>query len=273
MSKSLSKNMLDALLALHRAPDALNLDRGTIRALVGRGLVDTNSNITPLGSIKAMERLPLREQCQALSIELSISPWDSASTPEIYCYNVFAQQGHIGSYCEGGGFGAAIKALCLDALTEASIFFGTCIDARQDACLKGVVGLAHIEESDLESVLKQIQQTSKRKYLAAFSEIISYSMIREWYPGLSLEFADALFDAVPKAYFQRLARWVSKAPEHRNGWPDLTLVKDGRLKFVEVKTTDKLHHSQLVTIPALIREIGADVSVLKLVKTGSVTPG
>jgi hypothetical protein len=266
MPKPLSKNMLDALLALYRSPDALKLDRGTIKALVGRGLVDTNGNITPLGSIKAMERLPLREQCRAISIGISTSPWDLTSTPEIYCYNAFAQQGHVGSYCEGGGFGAAIKALCLDALTEASIFFGTCIDAREDACLKGVVGLAHIEKAKLETVLKQIQQTSKEKYLAAFSEIISYSLIREWYPGLSLEFADALFDAVPKAHFERLARWVSKAPEHRNGWPDLTLVKDGRLKFIEVKTTDKLHHGQFVTIPALISEIGADISVLQLVQ-------
>ena len=269
MTKPLSKNMLDALLALHRAPDALPLDRGTIKALVGRGLVDTNGNITPLGTIKAMERLPLREQCQAISIGLSTSPWDSDSTPEIYCYNAFAQQGHIGSYCEGGGFGTAIKALCLDALTEASIFFGTCIDAREDACLKGVVGLAHIEKAKLETILKQIQQTSKEKYLAAFSEIISYGLIREWYPGLSVEFADALFDAVPKAHFVRLAQWVSEAPEHRNGWPDLTLVKGGRLKFVEVKTTDKLHHSQFVTIPALIREIGADVSVLQLVSANN----
>jgi hypothetical protein len=269
MIKPLSKNMLDALLALHRAPEALKLDRSTIKALVSRGLIDTNSNITLLGSIKAIERLSLREQCQSISIGLSTSQWDSASTPEMYCYNTFVQRGHIGSYCEGGGFGAAIKALCLDALTEASIFYGTCIDAREDACLKGVVGLAHIEASKLETIFKQIQQTTKAKYLASFSEIISYNLIREWYPGLSLEFADALFNAVPKEHFEQLARWVSKDPSHRNGWPDLTLVKGGRLKFVEVKTTDRLHHSQLVTIPALVREIGADVSVLQLVSANN----
>jgi len=131
------------------------------------------------------------------------------------------------------------------------------------------VGLAHIETPKLEIIFRQIQQTTKAKYLASFSEIISHNLIREWYPGLSLAFADALFDAVPKAHFEQLARWVSKDPNHRNGWPDLTLVKNGRLKFVEVKTTDRLHHSQLVTIPALVREIGADVSVLELVSTNN----
>ncbi len=270
MIKPLSKKMLDALLALQKAPEALKLDRGTIKALVGRGLVDTNSNITPLGSIKAIESLPLREQCHSISIGLSTTPWRSASTPETYAYNTFAKQGHIGTYCEGGGFGVAIKALCFDALTEASIFYGTCIDAREDACLKGVVGLAHIETSKLETIFKQLNQTTKTKYLAAFSEIISYSLIREWCPGLSLEFADALFDAVSKTHFEQLARWVSKDHNHSNGWPDLTLVKDGHLKFVEVKTTDRLHHSQLVTIPALVREIGADVSVLQLVSANNL---
>lgn len=269
MTKPLSKNMIDALLALHRATGVLKLDRGTVNALVSRGLVDSAHNITPLGSIKAMERLPLKEQCQSISIELNTIPWDSTSPPEIYCYNAFAQQGYVGSYCEGGGFGTAIKALCLDALTEASIFLGTCIDAREDACLKGVVGLSHLAEEKLETVLAQIHQTSKAKYLAAFSEIISYSLIREWHPGLSIAFADALFDAVPREHFERVARWVSKAHEHRNGWPDLTLVKDGHLKFVEVKTTDKLHHSQFVTIPALIREIDADVSVLQLLSANN----
>lgn len=267
MIKPLSKNMLDALVALHRASDGLRLDKNTIKALVSRNLVDASGNVTPLGSIKAIERLPLREQCQSISVELSTYPWDSTSTPEIYCFNTFAQQGYVGTYCEGGGFGAAIKALCLDALTESSIFYGTCIDAREDACLKGVVGLAHIEPPKLETVFNQIKKTSKKHYLAAFTEINSYSLIREWYPGLSLEFAEALFDAVPKAHFEQLARWVSQDPTHRNGWPDLTLVKDGCLKFVEVKTTDRLHHSQLVTIPSLVREIGADISVLKLVSS------
>lgn len=271
MAKPLSKTMIDALMALHRAPGSLTLDRGTNKALIRRGLIDPEGNITPLGSIRVMERLPLNEQCRLIAIELGTSFWNSGSAPEEHCYNAFAQQGYVGTYCEGGGVGTAIKALCLDALTETSIFYGTCIDAREDACLKGVVGLSHLEEKKLQIVLRQIEDTPKVKYLAAFSEIISYNLIREWHPGLSIEFADALYDAVPKSHFLQLAKWISNAHEHRNGWPDLTLVKDGQLKFVEVKTTDKLHYSQLVTIPALVREIGADVSVLQLVRDNKTT--
>lgn len=269
MSKPLSKDMLNALVALHRAPELLWLGKGTAKALVSRGLLDANANITPFGSITAIECMPLKEQCCSIAVDLSTSSWGWTSSPETYAYGMFREQGYVGTYCEGGGFGTAIKALCLDALTETSIFFGTCIDAREDACLKGVVGLSHIETSKLDAIFNQIQQSTKTTYLAAFAEIMSYSPNREWYPGLSLAFADALFDAVPKSDFVQLAKWISKDPVHRNGWPDLTLVKGGRLKFVEVKTTDRLHHSQLVTIPALVREIDADVSVLQLVSANN----
>ena len=34
----------------------------------------------------------------------------------------------------------------------------------------------------------------------------------------------------------------------RSGWPDLTLVNGEYIEFVEVKTTDKLHYSQIDTI-------------------------
>lgn len=261
--------MITALVALKKTANEHH-DKNTIKALVKRGLVDTNGNLTAIGSVKAVEYMPLHEQCDAISIICKSLTWTGETNirPEVFAFNYFKQQGYEGIYCEGGGFGTAIKALCLDALTEASVFFGSFINAREDACLKGVVSLAHIEPSKLEAVIGQIKHTTKEKYLAAFMEINSCFLVRESYPGLTLEFAEALYDAVPKADFVKLARWISINPSHRNGWPDLTLIKEGQLMLVEVKTTDKLHHSQLVTIPALIKEIKADVSVLKLIKNG-----
>lgn len=264
MSKQLSKKMLEALLRLYEEHTCPEVDKVTIKALILRGLVNNEVLITPMGRITAIECLSLEKQCGAIAIAHNILPWDSSSTPEQYAYAWLAEQGHIGSYCEGGGFGTVIKALCLNELERNSIFYGSCINAREDVCLKGVVGLSQIDKSRLETIFKQIGQTTRTEYLSAFAEIISYSLIRDWCPGLTLEFAEALFDAVPKEHFVKLARWVSLDHSHRNGWPDLTLIKDGGLTFVEVKTTDKLHYSQLITIPAIIKEIGADISVLQL---------
>ena len=116
MSKPISKDMLNALVALHRSPESQTLGKGTAKALVSRGLLDVNANITPLGSITAIACLPLKEQCRSIAVDLSTSAWDWSSSPETYAYGMFREQGYVGTYCEGGGFSAAIKALCLDAL-------------------------------------------------------------------------------------------------------------------------------------------------------------
>jgi len=35
---------------------------------------------------------------------------------------------------------------------------------------------------------------------------------------------------------------------YRSGWPDLTMVRDGSLLWAEIKTSDRLHMSQIVTL-------------------------
>lgn len=49
-------------------------------------------------------------------------------------------------------------------------------------------------------------------------------------------------------------------------WPDLTIVKGNEVKFIEVKTTDKLHKSQLVTIPTFRKIIPYDFSVCRVIR-------
>ena len=44
---------------------------------------------------------------------------------------------------------------------------------------------------------------------------------------------------------------TSNGYTYGNGWPDLTLIKDNEVLFIEVKTTDKMHESQLITIPEM----------------------
>ncbi|RHW77903.1 VRR-NUC domain-containing protein [Colwellia sp. RSH04] len=207
--------------------------------------------------------MTLSEQCKKLSIDLNIVNWNNKGKPEPYALELYVNQGYRGAYCEGGAIGVVLKSLCLDALTESSIFFGTNFDAREDACLKGMVVFSQLESNKLKLVLDQIQTTSKSIFLSSFREILSYDLINSWHPGLTIEFASDVYDAVSKSEFVRIAEWVSLDSSHRNGWPDLTVVSENKLSFVEVKTTDKLHASQMTTIPAL-KEMGFNVSVIKL---------
>jgi len=67
---------------------------------------------------------------------------------------------------------------------------------------------------------------------------------------------------------QQLAKITSKLLEapykYRKGWPDLTLVRNRVVEFVEVKTTDKLHTSQLETISAMQPVLDSKFSVVRI---------
>ncbi|WP_312779311.1 hypothetical protein, partial [Escherichia coli] len=52
--------------------------------------------------------------------------------------------------------------------------------------------------------------------------------------------------------------------QYRSGWPDLTLVYENCIEFVEVKTTDNLHKTQLTTIPMILQILPGTVSVCRL---------
>ncbi|EGA7539754.1 VRR-NUC domain-containing protein [Salmonella enterica] len=55
-----------------------------------------------------------------------------------------------------------------------------------------------------------------------------------------------MFDTVGREKLFELAKVFAANPyQYRSGWPDLTLIRDKSIKFVEVKTTDNLHKSQL----------------------------
>jgi hypothetical protein len=56
--------------------------------------------------------------------------------------------------------------------------------------------------------------------------------------------------------------------DFRAGWPDLTIARENELRFVEVKTTDKLHSSQKNTITEVLKPWGASVSVLQIKAAG-----
>jgi len=268
--------MVSALAEIHQYPNTYSVPKNTLQALVKRGLIDANQTITESGRISIVASMSLAKQCEYLWVDLNRMsrtetlwdrmPWSKQLKPEPFALRYFEKNGYVGAHCEGGAIRTAVSALCLDALEESSIFYETSIDARKDACLRGTAALPYLEMDKIELILNQIEKVSRAKYLKSFSEIISYRDIQAWYPGLSLKFAKHLYKALPKSTFIEIARWLSSNPYNRNGWPDLTLIKGKTVRFVEVKTTDKLHASQLTTIPAIQQITGLEVSVLKLDK-------
>lgn len=62
----------------------------------------------------------------------------------------------------------------------------------------------------------------------------------------------------------QLQRIVAKDQLKLSGWPDLTLVKDGKLTFVEVKTTDRLTRQQKVWISRFVEPLDFNYIVISM---------
>lgn len=242
-----------------------NIKKSTLKALKTRHLIDDSCCLTQEGWLYSMCSISLKKQCEILNLDIQTMQWQKQNKPEAFALNHFAQKGYIGSYCELGGLGLVLKGLSLDAIAKTSVFKDDPEVAYIRACLGGIVCLAYNTKEELDIIFSEIYETNKSKFLKSCEDILSFDLIHEWYPGLTLEFAEACFDAISKTTLIKLASWVSLSSKHRNGWPDLTLIKDQKLTFIEIKTSDKLHESQLVTIPALKDTLQENVSILKLV--------
>jgi hypothetical protein len=125
-------------------------------------------------------------------------------------------------------------------------------------------------EGARSTVLDAVENSTRSSIAGNFEEIISHSFVQACYPGLNTSTACALYSALGSYRLHKLAELIFTDPyTYRNGWPDLTLVQNNMLLFVEVKTTDKLHKSQLTSFPAIRKAIDADIRVVVLRTTSS----
>lgn len=85
------------------------------------------------------------------------------------------------------------------------------------------------------------------------------------YPEISEAGLLALWHGIGPAGLAQIALSFMHDPYgFRTGWPDLPISQGVRVQFVEIKTTDRLHHSQLSTIRDFLLPLGLSVSVLQI---------
>ena len=115
-----------------------------------------------------------------------------------------------------------------------------------------------IKYSDISVIKRNYEKILKSQYNESWlflykGKEITKDLVSDVYEGLgniTLAEIAKLFFTNPYAYCK--------------GWPDLTIVKDGLVRFVEVKTTDKLKRSQIITINDLKQSTNLDISVAKV---------
>lgn len=214
--------------------------------------------------------MPLPAQCELLNLPLSVikgekvkgarGKWAGRSGPvrvEDYALEHFQAQGHDGFSFEGKGYSAW--------LLVAQEFYR--------ALFKRIPGFDRVNG---EFVRTTPSSESAADYLKALR-------ITREKVGVAYERRNAYYDklwspvTLPSlTSFTSLIGWEMIEMMHDlnfrlgasvgRGWPDLTLKKDGALRFVEVKSGDRLRGSQAEWVRDVARPLGLSVSVLQVVE-------
>lgn len=207
-----------------------------------------------------MKRTSLENQCRELTLPLEEIQLDYEGKPELALLKHYEDLGYIGSFIEGYTFLTVLKALMLEKLVALNTF-----NDRNDACTRYLEAQLTIHKDKAGEIISSIKTTSKENYLRNLKEIFNQPFIQTEYPNLSFKCCVALFDAIDKNIFVEVAnKFVEDPYTYRSGWPDLIIVKDKEVRFIEVKTTDKLHKSQLLTIPTFRQILPYDFSVCRV---------
>lgn len=206
--------------------------------------------------------MKLEIQCHQLGIELEDIELDYKGKPEDAALGHFISQGYVGSSNEGITTQTVLKALMLDKLAEVNVF-----KSRPDACSRYLEAQFEIYTDIADEIVSSIKKTTPSDFSKNIREILSQPFIRREYPELSLDICEAIYAAIDTDKLISLARRFSNCSyNYRAGWPDLTLIKGKEVRFVEVKTSDKLHKSQLFTIAMLMDVLPYKISVLRIKK-------
>ena len=208
-------------------------------------------------------QLPLAEQCLQLDITLEkLEGLPYGKKPEIDALNHFSAQGFVGAYCEGGPVLLLIRVAALDVLAQFN-FLG-----RSGACTGFTEGQLTVYKESSELILNAIRNADVAQVVRNFKEIYMFPQIPGYYPGLTADIMSSLFAAIGAERLAQITAAIMENPySYRAGWPDLTMAKGSEMLWVEIKTTDRLHMSQINTLFRMKPLLPGNMRVVQLTKT------
>jgi hypothetical protein len=164
------------------------------------------------------------------------------------------------SWCEGGSMNLLMKAAALDFLAEKNHF-----NDRADAVRRYFEAQSTLLAEYKAEILECIRTVSRDRLERNMAEILGAPSVCEAYPRVNMSFLIALSHTISAEDLVRITDvFMAKPYEYRAGWPDLTVNDDAGLSFVEVKTTDNFHASQLRFAAEVAAPLGLKCSVIRL---------
>lgn len=172
----------------------------------------------------------------------------------------FAADGWSGAAAEGGLVLTLIKAASFARLATRNA--DTFIEALYHQ------NVAFDEDRFDPKALVDTVRRATRDQLANNWNVISATAgtTPAFYPKVTWSHVEGLFDALTNKRLAEIAAVFATAPyDLRAGWPDLTLWRDGRIMFAEVKSpTDQMHASQSRLISTVLVPLGFDTVLLEV---------
>lgn len=245
-----------------------NCNKNTIDALRKRNLCDENGELSLEGKVIAIAISSLKTQAMALNIPIKTTKINYKNNPELFARNHLLENGEYRNACvaEGGDIRVLLFCMCFDEIwrtwkehpyfkkyggTDPICFMSNCslacsdlLDVRPDLYKELIQNIYNANQDIIENSFCLIRKSQ--------GDLGGNSNYWPWhdYVGLRLPLLLSLYKALGNENLAGIARKYFTDPAAFNkGWPDITAIDSKNdVTLFEVKTTDKFHPSQIVTI-------------------------
>ena len=245
-------------------------DARTTNALHSRGLLRVDGSLTDEGFDQAVALAPLEDQCKKLGLPLRTVAAAPSLRPESAALQVARGSGWKGTSCEGRAALTLLKAGILDFLREHSVLGDDDATTRMVEAQILIYQQRHLGEFGAEVAPRNALYgpIDYSRWEEALSHLLRNEFVSGECPDLDVALGMEMVHAVGSERWFLIAEALCRDPYgFGNGWPDLLLVNDTRdVLGVEVKVKDRLHYTQIRTLPILRLEIGIPVEVWRLVE-------
>lgn len=251
----------------------------TITALADSELCDSQNRLTNEGRVVAISQCDLSTQCEILGLPLQIWHLPKDGEPELAALAAVRKRGCKAAYCEGGAIKLLLYCLCFERLFKlAKVYWGS--SERAESYMYGsIMCYGYLLKTHPElpvQMVADITECSERGLLESFDILKGWQRpslsrgsdnnwsLRDWI-GVDRDFVLSLYRALTASRCAAIAKLFLTDPyAYVKGWPDLIWVDGTKVGLIEVKTTDKLHPSQIITIPEMRQAAAVPVEVVQI---------
>jgi len=222
-----------------------------------------------------LPKASLAQQCEDIGWSLTDLPaqkhdkrsWSidggAVGLPEEVVGRMYARSGANVSFCEGGSVLLLMKAAALETLAKRNTF-----NDRSDAISRYLEAQITILAEHIAEIVETVRSITPEALVRNVAELAANTTLRSFFPRVNPEFMLELYKQMGNDKLAELLLAFSAAPyDYRAGWPDLILLTNESVKFIEVKTSDKLLDTQLRFANGIGKPMGFDCGVVRLQAT------